>query len=129
MNYFMMLNPIPFEMIKRGQKTIELRLNDEKRQKLKVGDEITFSNTANGETLRRTVLKLHHFNSFDELYRSLPLLKCGYTELDIHTAQSLDMEKYYSTEEQAKYGVVGIELYRPKQITDETVALLCRNAR
>ncbi len=26
MNYFMMLNPIPFEMIKRGQKTIELRI-------------------------------------------------------------------------------------------------------
>ncbi len=122
----MKLNQQPFEMIKSGQKTIELRLNDEKRQKLKVGDEITFTNTANGETLKRTVLKLHPFNSFYELYRSLPLLKCGYTELDIHTAQASDMEKYYSVEEQAKYGVVGIELCRPKQITDESVLSLTR---
>ncbi len=116
----------PFEKIKSGQKTIELRLNDEKRQKLKVGDEITFTNIANGETLKRTVLKLYHFNNFDELYQSLPLLKCGYTELDIHTAQASNMEKYYSAEEQAKYGVVGIELCRPKQITDECVCVITR---
>ncbi len=125
---FMKLNHQPFEMIKSGQKTIELRLNDEKRQKLKVGDEIAFTNIANGETLKRTVLKLHHFNNFDELYRSLPLLKCGYTELDIDTAQASDMEKYYSVEEQTKYGVVGIEFCRPKQITDECVALLVRHS-
>ncbi len=110
----MKLNQQPFEMIQSEQKTIELRLNDEKRQKLKIGDEITFTNIVNGETLKRTVLKLHPFNSFYELYRSLPLLKCGYTEFDIHTAQASDMEKYYSVEEQAKYGVVGIELCRPK---------------
>ena len=30
----MNLNPAPFEMIKRGAKTIELRLFDEKRQKI-----------------------------------------------------------------------------------------------
>ncbi len=123
MNYFMMLNPIPFEMIKSGQKTIELRLNDEKRQKLKVGDTIVFTNTTNGEKLQATVLQLHRFNSFEALYQSLPLLKCGYTELDIHTAQASDMGKYYSAEEQAKYGVVGIELCKPKQITDENVCL------
>ncbi|MEI3028295.1 MAG: hypothetical protein V8T30_07500 [Ruminococcus sp.] len=30
----MRLNPLPFKMIASGEKTIELRLNDEKRRKL-----------------------------------------------------------------------------------------------
>ena len=61
-----------------------------------------------------------------EKYKSLPLLKCGYTTDNIDTATPTDMEQYYSVEEQKKYGVVGIELFRPKEITDETVALLYR---
>ncbi len=100
----------PFEMIKSGQKTIELRLNDEKRQKIKIGDEITFINVANGEALKTTVLKLHYFDSFGKLYRSLPLLKCGYTESSIDSAKESDMEKFYSAEEQKLCGVVGIEI-------------------
>jgi ASC-1-like (ASCH) protein len=97
-------------MIKSGQKTIELRLFDEKRQQIKAGDEIVFTNTASGETLSKTVVKLHRFDSFEELYRALPLLQCGYTPEDVDTAHPSDMEQYYSVEEQEKYGVVGIEL-------------------
>ncbi|MBQ8255151.1 MAG: 23S rRNA (uracil(1939)-C(5))-methyltransferase RlmD [Clostridia bacterium] len=107
----MKLNSAPFEMIKRGEKTIELRLFDEKRRQIKVGDKIVFTNTLNGETLEKTAVKLHHFDSFEELYKSLPLLKCGYTVNDIDNAKPSDMEQYYSRGEQKKYGVVGIELY------------------
>ena len=106
----MRLSPEPFEMIKSGRKTIELRLWDEKRQSIKVGDTIVFANTADGETLRTRVLQLHRFDSFEELYHSLPLLKCGYTEENLAAAKASDMEKYYSADEQLKYGVVGIEL-------------------
>ncbi len=49
----MSLDSAPFKMMKNGQKTIELRLNDEKRQALTVGNAITFTNTANGETLKK----------------------------------------------------------------------------
>jgi len=114
----MKLNSSPFEMIKCGQKTIELRLYDEKRQQVKIGDKIVFTNTANGETLNTTVVKMHRFDSFKELYKSLPLLKCGYTTENVGNAKPSDMEQYYSVEEQRKYGVVGIELCQPKQITD-----------
>lgn len=110
----MKLNPSPFEMIKSGKKTIELRLFDEKRRQVKEGDKIVFTNTDTGETLNTTVVKLHFFDSFKELYRSLPLLKCGYTTEDINDAQPADMEQYYSAEEQKKYGVVGIELCLPE---------------
>lgn len=106
----MKLHSAPFEMIKSGEKTIELRLFDEKRRQIKVGDKIAFTNNSSGEILHATVLKLHRFNSFDELYQSLPLLKCGYTTENVDKATPADMEEYYSAEEQKKYGVVGIEL-------------------
>lgn len=106
----MKLNSTPFEMIKSGEKTIELRLYDEKRQQINVGDKIIFINNATGEKLNTTVVKLHIFDTFNDLYKSMPLLKCGYTTEDINTAHPSDMEQYYSVEEQKKYGVVGIEL-------------------
>lgn len=108
----MKLQPAPFEMIKSGAKTIELRLYDEKRQQIKAGDRIVFTNTATKEILNTCVVKLHWFDNFEELYNSLPLLQCGYTAEDVNHAHPSDMEPYYSVEEQKKYGVVGIELLR-----------------
>ncbi len=106
----MKLHHSPFEKIKSGEKTIELRLFDEKRQQIRAGEQITFTDTSTGETVTKRVAKLHIFCSFEELYQSLPLLKCGYTAEDIESASPSDMEEYYPAEEQKKYGVVGIEL-------------------
>ncbi len=114
----MNLDPEPYEKIKSGQKTIELRLYDEKRRKIRLGDEIVFSDTDTGETLRTRVLKLHCFRSFAELYRALPLLQCGYTEEDIARAQPSDMEQYYSIDDQREYGVVGIEFFLQNEAMD-----------
>lgn len=108
--HVMKLNPDPFSKISSGAKTIELRLYDEKRRKIREGDAIIFTNTADGEKIRATVRKLHRFDSFDALYQTLPLLQCGYTAEDVDKAQPSDMEAYYSAEEQQQYGVVGIEL-------------------
>ena len=44
MKYEMKLNNDPYTKIKEGTKTIELGLNDEKRQKLKIKDLIEFKN-------------------------------------------------------------------------------------
>ena len=106
----MKLHSSPFEKIKSGEKTIELRLYDEKRQKIQEGDVITFTNTSNGEKMRATVKKMHLFDSFEALYNTLPLLQCGYTAEDIDAAHPSDMDQYYPADEQIKYGVVGIEL-------------------
>ena len=40
----MRLNNEPFNKIKEGTKTVELRLLDEKRKTLRVGDKIIFTN-------------------------------------------------------------------------------------
>ncbi len=111
MEHVMRLQNAPFSMIESGQKTIELRLWDEKRQKIRVGDRIRFL-LAEDETrtLTCTVLALHRFLTFEELYKALPLLSCGYTEEELSTARAEDMELYYSKEEQVRYGVVGIEI-------------------
>ena len=106
----MNLYPKPFEMIRSGQKTIELRLNDEKRQRIKVGDSIEFTQTETGEKLLTKVVAVYRFNSFTELYQELPLIKCGYTEADIATAKPEDMNLYYTSEQQRIYGVLGIEI-------------------
>ena len=106
----MKLHHSPFEKIKSGTKTIELRLLDEKRRKIKAGDTIAFTDTETGERLCAEVIALHRFASFKELYGALPLTSCGYTEDELLTALPSDMEKYYSVSDQEKYGVVGIEL-------------------
>ena len=107
----MNLDSVPFEMIKSGTKTIELRLYDEKRRKIKVGDMIVFAkNDGSAETLNTKVIAMYVFDSFETLYKKLPLEKCGYTSENISSAKAEDMEYYYTKSQQKKYGVIGIEL-------------------
>lgn len=109
--HVMNLTPAPMQEIRTGNKRIELRLNDEKRKQISVGDTIKFINTEDSnDTLRVKVVDLFLFSSFAELYDNLPLLNCGYNEDNINTASPEDMEMYYSREKQNKYGVVGIKI-------------------
>ena len=109
--HVMNLTPAPMQEIRTGNKTIELRLNDEKRKQISVGDTIKFINTEDSnDILRVKVADLFLFSVFSEVYDNLPLLNCGYNENNINTASPDDMEMYYSREKQNKYGVVGIEI-------------------
>ena len=110
MTHYMKLHPQPFAMIASGAKTIELRLLDEKRKLICVGDTLVFKNTQSTDTLTCTVKKLHVFADFEQLYASLPLDICGYLPDEIEAASAKDMQAYYSPEEQKQYGVVGIEI-------------------
>lgn len=104
----MNLNNNPFEHIKNGTKTIELRLNDEKRQLLKTRDLIEFTNRLTLEKIVVEIINLHKYPTFEELYKHFDKISLGY---DQNTeANPSDMEEYYSKEEQAKYGVLGIEI-------------------
>lgn len=104
----MRLHKGPFELIKNGSKTIELRLYDEKRQMINVGDTITFENRSDGDKIIVKVIALHKYPSFEELYKHFNKVSIGYKEDE--EANPKDMELYYSSEEQFKYGVVGIEM-------------------
>lgn len=106
--HHMKLKQSPFEKINNGSKTIELRLNDEKRQKVQMGDFIEFSYFPD-DKIQTRVTALHHFSSFAELYNSLPKEKLGYTVSEIPAPDHMD--EYYTRDKQDKYGVLGIELY------------------
>ncbi len=72
MKHYMRLNPEPFELIKSGKKTVELRLLDEKRRLLQIGDEIEFMSTSdNTQHIFCRVTQLHRFNSFKELLEDM----------------------------------------------------------
>lgn len=104
----MRLHNSPFNLIKSGTKTIELRLNDEKRSLIKVGDKIEFTNRVTEEKIMVEVINLHKYNSFSELYKHFDKVSMGYREDE--EADPKDMEQYYSKDEQDKYGVLGIEI-------------------
>ena len=104
----MRLHNGPFEKIKSGTKTIEMRLNDEKRQLIKVGDFIKFINRVSEEELTTLVKGLYYYESFDELYKHFDKISIGYDLED--DADPNDMSQYYSNEDIENYGVVGIEI-------------------
>lgn len=113
MKHNMRLKKEPFRKISAGEKTFELRLLDEKRQLIQIGDEIEFTSLGDGlKTVSVRVKALHKFSTFAELYQALPLEKCGYDSNTIHEASPSDMDEYYSIDEQNKYGVVGIEFIK-----------------
>lgn len=60
------------------------------------------------EKIQTRVTALHRFNSFQDLYLSLPKEKLGYKSDE--TPDPNHMDVYYSRDEQEKYGVIGIEI-------------------
>ena len=103
MIYRMKLQNEPFKQIKKGIKKIEIRLNDEKRKIFEINDYIEFTNITTLEIMFVKITNLYHFKNFEDLfnYFDKSTLGCGSYE---------EMYKYYSREEEKKYGVLGIEI-------------------
>ena len=110
--YTMRLTPKPFAQIASGEKTIELRLYDEKRRKLAVGDTLRFIQTETQEELLTKIEAIYIYDSFKELYNNLPLRLCGYSEDELPAAKPEDMNAYYSEEDRSRYRAVGIRIRR-----------------
>lgn len=104
----MKLNDLPFNMIKNKTKTIEMRLNDEKRKYINKGDLITFTNLSSGEEINCLVLDIRKYQSFHELYKHYDKISLGYTK--DQEANPDDMLTYYTIDEIDKYGVVAIKI-------------------
>ncbi len=112
MHHEMSLRPGPFGKIADGRKLYELRLYDEKRRRIAVGDTITFTCTADERSVRVRVTSLHPFADFAALYATLPLTECGYTQENVSSANPRDMEQYYPPEKQHENGVLAIGVER-----------------
>ena len=100
-----------FTLIREKRKNIEVRLNDEKRREIEIGDEIIFSNYDNpNEQIKVKVVGLSKFNSFRELYSSFPKSNFGHKEEIKLEEQIQNVREIYSEEKEKKYGVLGIHI-------------------
>ena len=104
----MKLWPRPFNNIKNNTKTVELRLNDEKRKQIKINDFISFTNIETREKLLVKVTNISKFKNFEDLYENYNKIELGYEEDEI--ADPNDMLNYYNKKEIKKYGVLAIEI-------------------
>ena len=110
MVYRMGLDADSFEKMEAGKKTIELRLFDGKRRRIDIGDVIIFSNNDSSLEIAASVYALHRYASFGELFKFIPLEKCGFDVEDTIEFALDAMSKYYSKALENLYGVLGIEL-------------------
>ena len=107
MKYNMKLNNEPFNLIKNGTKTVELRLNDEKRKLFNIGDEIEFSKLPElQEKLLVKVIDLYKEKSFEKLFKKVFV---GEDEEKI-IEKAKSMNRFYAPEQEKEYGVVGIKI-------------------
>lgn len=108
MKHAMNLQNRYFDFIKNGTKRIELRLNDEKRAKIQLGDEIIFAKN-DGEKLTSKVVGLLQYDNFANLFRDFPieiLSDKSMTKNELRKA----VEEFYAPEKQREFGVLGIRL-------------------
>ncbi len=104
----MKLATVPFEKIASGNKVIESRLYDEKRQQINLGDQIEF--VCNGDQSRKVIVivkALYLYPTFENLFSDFPPLLFGGT---LKEELIEEIETFYSKEEQKKYGVMGIKI-------------------
>ncbi|MDE7082488.1 MAG: ASCH domain-containing protein [Clostridia bacterium] len=99
----------PYELIASGKKTVEVRLYDEKRKQISVGDTIEFFRLNANVSLTAKVVAVHRFDSFRELFASALFPKTGSGDLS-ETDAADTMYKYYTKEQESHFGVLGIEI-------------------
>ena len=100
----MKLNSWAFNQISNGSKKYG-------RIQIKAGDKIVFSELPTLENkIEVEVLNLVVANSFIQLFEMFNPVLAGWKEGDSSNKCAEDMSKYYTTEDQKKYGVVAIEI-------------------
>ena len=109
MKHEMKLNNKAFNNIKSGIKKFELRLYDDRRKNINLGDTIIFHNLNNLEdTISVKVLALLRYPSFADLFKDIDYKLCG-------SANSLEeklerVHTFYTIEQEKKHGILAIKI-------------------
>ena len=99
-----------FNDMKYGTKRIEMRIYDEKRKQMNENDTIFFLKEPDRKKKICTkIVKLTLYKDFEEAIHHIPIEYLA-SESDSIETYLEDLNKYYSKEEQEKYGVVAIEI-------------------
>lgn len=101
------LATVPFNAIASGQKVIESRLYDDKRQLIQIGDIIEFTNREYpDQKVSVKVIGLLRYETFHDLFSYNSPKKFGGESVEWLESQ---IKEFYSLDEQKQNGVVGIE--------------------
>ncbi|ANP70896.1 ASCH domain-containing protein [Clostridium tyrobutyricum] len=104
----MKLRSEEFSSVKYNNKIMEVRLNDEKRRKINVGDKIIFYRLPElTESVLVKVKRIYKFLTFKELYDRFPSSYFGYGNLDIYQILN-KIYSIYSPRQEKEKGVVAI---------------------
>ena len=106
----MKLQPKFFDFIKYGTKRIELRLYDEKRRNIELGDKIIFWKEPElEEVVEATVVGLLRYESFKKLFEDFDVSLLADSSMTKEELLEV-LEEFYTMEKQEKYGVLGIRI-------------------
>lgn len=99
-----------FDYIENGTKRIELRLYDEKRRAINLGDEIEFLKLPDLEDkLKVKVCGLLRYSSFSDLFKDFDINILADKSMSKEELLNV-LQEFYTQEEQEKYGVLGIRI-------------------
>lgn len=108
MKHIMKLQAESFNRIKNGTKKIELRLFDEKRQLIKLGDIIEFQKEPDkDDTVETKVVALFNYPTFRDLINDFSIDNFGDENKEILTK---NVYTFYSNEDEKVYSVLGIKV-------------------
>ena len=100
----------PFEKIASGEKTLEIRLNDEKRRQIQVGDVLVLTRSSRSlDKIKARVVALYPFESFAALFSSALFEKTGCGGMSADEAAA-GMYQYYTKAQEEEFGVLAIEI-------------------
>jgi hypothetical protein len=110
MEHELKLQPRYYEYILNGSKDIEIRLYDEKRQKINLGDIIIFKKEPElNESFKVKVVGLLRYENFDSLFNDFTIDRLA--DRSMSKSELLEeLEKFYTKEKQKEYGVLGIRI-------------------
>ena len=110
MEHELKLQPRYYEYILNGTKDIEIRLYDEKRQKINIGDIIIFKKEPElNESFKVKVVGLLRYENFDSLFNDFTIDRLA--DRSMSKSELLEeLEKFYTKEKQKEYEVLGIRI-------------------
>ena len=110
MEHKMNLQPKYYNFILNGTKRIEIRLLDEKRKQIKIGDTIKFLKEPNlKESFQAKVIDLLIYDSFEEMFNDLDISILADKSMTKEELMTI-LEQFYPKEKQKQYGVLGIKI-------------------
>lgn len=106
----MKLQPEYYNFILNGTKRIEIRLYDEKRQNIKLGDTIKFLKEPElSESFNAKVTGLLRYNSFKDMFKDFDISILSDKSMTKEELIKV-LEQFYTKEKQERYGVLGIRI-------------------